>query len=167
MRIDNNHLVALLDTGSSISAINKEVANNLEIKKINTPLTMRSASGTFLVTEAAYALIDYGLAERYHWLFVIPTLTKGVLLGNDFLSAVGVSIHPAENKISKDGDYQPFCKVNGQPVNSNSTHDLHLVEHINDIRKNCKIDFDVENEFHKLLEEYSDIFDDKPSTALA
>jgi len=157
-------MVAFLDTGSSISAINPATAAIVGSDPIKKPITMRSASGTFDVTHACIARIDVGLGEKDFFFYVIPTLTKNILLGNDFLAEVKISIHPASNAATCGSLQLPFCTPGGKPADSKSA-DLHLMEHVNYVRDNFPIDFNVEKEYVELLTQFNEIFDDKPSVA--
>jgi hypothetical protein len=164
VRLDGNSMVAFLDTGSSISAINPKTASLIGSDEVLNPITMRSASGTFSVTHAVAATVDFGDGEKSHTFFVIPTLVKGVLLGSDFLAGANISVHPGLNSARVGEKFLPFVKSNGQPLDVLSL-DLHLMEHVEYIKENYPIDFSMKNEFYALLEEFADVFDDKPSVA--
>jgi len=158
---DSVHVIGFLDTGSSVSAVSSETAMFLDPIELKTPITMRSAQGTFNVTEEVYAVIDLGLSPKAHRFYVIPTLTKGVLLGNDFMAPAGISLWPGENSFVQDGARVPYIERN----DNKTTMDLHLVEHVNYIRENYKVDAEIEDRFYKLLDEFSEIFDCKPAVA--
>src|SRR6266481_6074793 len=159
--------IAFLDSGSTISAISQEMANTLLEKKIaavqtTQPLKLRSASDHFRVDKCVELEIDFGTGRFHHAFFVLPYLSKRILLGNDFLARTGIILVPAFNTVVCRNKKIPFVDTNAK---RQETVDLHLVEHVDYIKDNYPIDPVIKTRFFELLDQHSEIFDDEPSEA--
>ncbi len=168
VKINQTHSdIAFLDSGSSISAINQDMADYLVKEKLavvqtTQPIKLRSANDHFRVDKCVELEIDFGTGKFHHAFFILPYLSKKVLLGNDFLARTGLILVPAFNTVICNNIKIPYVDVN---YKRQSTADLHMIEHVEYIKENYPIDPVFKTELFNLMEEYSEIFDDEPSEA--
>ena len=168
VRVDNMSFVGFLDSGSHISAVSRDAALWLNAVPLKKPIKLRSVTDDFSVTESVTAIITIGGTPIEQELLVLPDLPKEVLLGNDFLARAKLSLHSAEN-MCKMGDLEiPFLTKEKRPSHSKDTPSLgvHLLEHVQYIKDNYTLAFpEYKQPFHDLIDEFMEVFDDKPSVA--
>jgi len=166
LAIDGIQVIGFIDPGSTVSAVNQLTADLIETDLLDRPRTMRSASGVFTVTHVAMATIDLGLGPMTHVFYVMPSIKKRVLLGYDFQKKFGISVNPVDDSFTIEGRKFKFCEPDGSTVQNNSSMEIHLMEHVEYIKDNQVVDCVNPQNFYELMAEFSEIFDDKPTTAL-
>jgi predicted aspartyl protease len=119
--IGDRTLLALLDTGSSVSLLGDEAlqaAVAARSKPININRSLRLAAGTTTATAQVKVFITWPGGERRHRFLYLPGLEHALILGRDFLHAVGMSLHTAEGGWTLGTAPQcviPFAKRISQP----------------------------------------------------
>ncbi|ODM88297.1 Transposon Ty3-I Gag-Pol polyprotein [Orchesella cincta] len=91
--ICNRSFPALLDTGASLSFINKEIIDilrTLNIKTTQCDRTIMTASGSSKIIESVFLTIEWPGGKKRHTLYLLPDLGRPVLLGRDFISSCNI-----------------------------------------------------------------------------
>src|SRR5882724_2399410 len=165
VNLPSYEVIGFLDSGSTVSAVSRKVADDLTEVRLTKPRIMRSASGVFAVETVVNTTFTIGKNKPFNYTFyVMNDLTKSVLLGYDFLKEFNISIHPGDDTYEIDGRKFDFVKVEGE-LKPAPSEQIHLMEHIEYMRDNNTIDPEHEEKFFNLAAKYAEIFDDKPSIA--
>ena len=156
-------LTGFFDSGSQISAIHASFRKFVPIHSLkNCHIKLRSAQGSFFCTQKAILNITIGPISGHHEFWLIKTLPKEMLLGMDFMTKFGISLHPSEGAWSC-----PEGKFNFLEETSPSTDPTALCfEAVEFIKFNNFIEFPEATEsFNNLLNDFEDIFSFKTGIA--
>lgn len=98
VRIGSTTFQALLDTGSSVSLLGSAATTAALASGVKTKVevhTLRLASGWFQASSSLKSKIYWGASNRRQRFICVPDLCRDVVLGRDFLTATGMSLHVA------------------------------------------------------------------------
>ena len=165
IKLPSYEVVGFLDSGSTVSAVSRKVADDLTEVRLTKPRILQSASGIFAVETVVNVSFTIGEGKQFNYTFyVMPTLKRPVLLGYDFLKEFKISVHPGDDCYEIDGKKFDFVKVSGE-LKSATSEQCHWMDQLEHIRENKLMDPEHEEKFFELAAKYAEIFDERPSIA--
>jgi len=165
IQLPSHEVIGFLDSGSTVSAVSRKVADDLRETRLRKPRIMKSASGIFAVESTVHTSFKIGDNKPFNYTFyVMPEISRPVLLGYDFLKEYKISVHPGDDCYEIDGKKFEFIQTEGE-LNRATSEQVHFMDQLESLRETTSIDSEYESKFYELAAKYSEIFDEKPSIA--
>lgn len=101
IKISNQKLKVLVDTGEEVSLISKDLHNKFKEKgESSDELALQSVSGENLTVHRATKLpFVIGVVALTHQFYIVSNINRNIILGNDWLDANGVRTYHDLEKI--------------------------------------------------------------------
>jgi len=160
-------LVGFLDSGSNICAIHdryRKFIPNSAIKPCH--IYINGVLGKIFCTRSAELPLQIGPLKTKALFYLVRTLPKQVLIGNEFMAKHGISLHPGTNSWKLDGKSYPFLSSEELERDKKKTRESYCLEAVKLIKSTCAPQFEeYRDQYYALLDEFEDIFSFSPGVA--
>jgi len=130
IQLPSHEVIGFLDSGSTVSAVSRKVADDLRETRLRKPRIMKSASGIFAVESTVHTSFKIGDNKPFNYTFyVMPEISRPVLLGYDFLKEYKISVHPGDDCYEIDGKKFEFIQTEGE-LNRATSEQVHFMDQL-------------------------------------